>query len=890
MKNRFVISRTLSLGALCLAALGNLAAQDAITKETIAVFETALASAKEGSSEARQRLAVKRVIRDAEKLAETHADSPGRFLALEFAFRAYQQLIALDDDSENRKALLETASELAKAPDELAELRLEADLLLSQAVLAKEGADATTRAEALRPFVNRYIDTPVGAKVLRLAMVMALELGDNKLVTDLQEMIEERFAADLDMISFQRDKLGGQVFGAPFAGTFENSQGKLARYPMDALGHSTMFIFWSKQNGGEKNVKGVAAAYLEQKEELDGRLEIVSFNLDELPDAGESFVRGLGVDWQVLRLPGGRKNPIYEPYVRSDPQFLTVSPTGYTALIMSGTTRQKQDTGTGGEPDYGRMFGSMLSRQWTQPRYVEQLSSLLAGDFLVIDPDGGIDPTLPPELKALPNAGKPLARTAASVPEETLEAIQACFISPPLRYRATHDEIAASYAKAVELCRKAIADHATAPDLWIVRNRLMVALLGLWKTDTDLGRIEEAIAEAKAALAAGFPPGCEIIARFCMTRDALRQPQSDSRAIINAMVAESGGDSASGQALAAAALLSLEVADRKRFEDYRGMIAKDHTENPMMWTFSAFLLDRCHRYWLFQVPFTAGWSYGRRENYFMSRGITEEAHRILQTELLAADGKTLRIPQDLTGEYTLIHFTNPTPWSTTRDDGLPQSPERAIKPLLDFAAARPDGDLKVLLASFGGDPAAIHAELLASRSKVDCPVFSIPGGLANPLVHRLGILSEDTDSNSVLIGKDGRILTVISGLTSNKNGATLMNVVACQDEQAVMAALEKGDVEGAKKFILALAPPFDPEAVDEKGRKLRKPEISLPHLRARAKVYLALGEIDLALADAEEVVQRQLGTDGGMSLRTDELDESEKLRETILSKKEEAGK
>ena len=32
----------------------------------------------------------------------------------------------------------------------------------------------------------------------------------------------------------------------------------------------------------------------------------------------------------------------------------------------------------------------------------------------------------------------------------------------------------------------------------------------------------------------------------------------------------------------------------------------------MMWTFTAFLLDRYHDYWLFQVPFTAGWSYGRR--------------------------------------------------------------------------------------------------------------------------------------------------------------------------------------------------------------------------------------------------------------------------------------
>ena len=146
MKNRSILSHALCLSALCLIAFGNFAteakAQDAISKETISELDKALVAAGEGSSDARRRLAVKRVIRDAEKLTETHAESPSRFLVLEFSFRAYQQLIALDDDSENRKALLETARELAKAPDELAELRLEADLLLSPAGLAKEGANA----------------------------------------------------------------------------------------------------------------------------------------------------------------------------------------------------------------------------------------------------------------------------------------------------------------------------------------------------------------------------------------------------------------------------------------------------------------------------------------------------------------------------------------------------------------------------------------------------------------------------------------------------------------------------------------------------------------------------------------------------------------------------
>jgi hypothetical protein len=892
MTHHFVIPRTLLLGALCFSLAGFPAtranardAAAAVSKEAIAELDKALVAAREGSSEARQRLAVRRVIRDAEEQLESRADSPGRFPILEFLFRARQQLIALDDDSAHRKALLDTARELIKAPDEMAELRLEADLLLSQADLAKQGANTEARAEALRPFVDRYLETPVAAKVLRLAMVMALELGDNRLVTDLQEKIEERFAGDLEMIAFQRDKLGGQVFGAPFVGTFERSDGKTLRFPMDGLGRSTMFLFWSKDDGGEEVLKGLAAASLAKNEELAGRLEIISFNLDGLPDAGESIVRGHGVDWQVLRLPGGRENPVYKAYVRSDPRILTASPTGYTALIMSGTTRQKANPG--GEPDYGQMFQSSLARNWTDPRYVAQLSSLMAGDFLVFDPQGGIDPARPPERKAVAKGGvaQPLPRTAGSVPEETLRAIQECFVAPPQRYRLAHSEALANYSKAAERCRKAIAAHPAAPDLWIVRNRLIAALLGLWKTDADLAHLDQAIAEAKTALAAAYPPGCDLIARFCIARGDLRDPKAVPKEILDMFVRENGGGDAPGPVFAVAALLALDVADRKHFEDYRKVILKNHTEHPMMWIFSSFLLDRYHSYWLFQVPFTAGWSYGRRESHFLTTGDPEQARRMLRSELRTLDGEPLRVPEDLDTQWTAIIFAKAGPWSRKRDDGLPAAPDRLAKSLAEFAAARPPGEVKVLIAMVDDDAAAIRAGF--EGKEAPCPVLTVPGGMGNPLIQRLGILSEDTQLNSVLIGKDGRITGVVSGLgmQSGRGDTTLANVIMQDDETTVSAALQRGDIEAAKARIFALAPPFDPEAVDERGRKPKKPQVGLPHLRARARVYMALGERDKALADAEEVVQRQLGTDGGMSLRTKELDEAEQLRDHILEQR-----
>ncbi|MFK7849779.1 MAG: hypothetical protein AB8D78_02275, partial [Akkermansiaceae bacterium] len=628
----------------------------------------------------------------------------------------------------------------------------------------------------------------------------------------------------------------------------------------------------------------LAKSYLELEETLEGRLEIISINLDELPDAGESIVRGFGVDWQVLRFPDGRENPIYKAYVRTDPRRLTMSPTGNVAMIMSGSTRRK--VGSDGTPDYGRMFGSTLARQWTKPRYVQHVSSLLAGDFLILDPAGGIDAARPPELKTVGGSeAKPLARGADSVPEETLNTIQEAFVVPPLRYRATPAEVRASYEKAIQLCRSAISIHPKAPDLWIVRNRLIVALLGLWKTDASFARLEEAATEAEKAIAAGYPEGCDVIARFCLARMALRSEEVNAPAWIDGFVADSGGESASGPALAAAALLSLEVADRGGFERYRETILKKHGDEPMMWTFTAFLLDRYHKYWLFQVPFTAGWSFGRRENYFITKGDADEHRRSVKTELRTLDGETFRIPEDLDSEWTAVFFAAPGPWSSKRDDGLPPSPIRYLGSLVEAAAKRPGGDLKVYLAILGDDPEAIRKGF--GKKEALCEVLMVPGGIRNPLVQQIGILSEDESLNCMLLSRDGRVAAAISGLAKQSGrgrATTLESVVVRDDEIKVAKMIADGKIEEAKDFILGLAPPFDPEAVDDRGRKLKKPSYSLSHLRARAQLYLAIGELELALADAEEVVQRQLGTDGGMSLRTDELDKSEELREEIRKK------
>jgi len=868
---------------LCVGLVSAQQAGDSIPPEKIdklrAALSAELSADKHESSAARKRLAVKRVIRDGSDLFEANLAAPNRYEILSVLFRAQQQLFALEDSPRNREALLETCRQLTTAPDTYAHLRLDAELLLSQTEIARQGATQKARAAALMPLVDRYRNTSADGKMLQVAMVMALELGDTRLIAQLREEMAERFAGDLEMIQFQQEKLGGQVFGAPFCGTFQRSDGTAALYPADGLGRTELLYFWSQQEGENEDLKELAAKWNERKVELAGRLSIVSLNVDELPDAGEKVLRELGVDWPALHLPGGRKNPIYQTFAKGDPALLTLSPTGYAALVMAGATRKL--SGTTEVRDYDRWFNSALAREWTHPSYVNQLTSLLVGDFLVVDVEGPFEPTLPPELKSVSpirtNNPTRLKPTANSVPDSTLQAIQDCFTLPPNRYRMSVDEIRSAYATAEQRCAQAIASHPGAPNLWIVRNRRIVAQLGLWKLTTDRAHYQIAIEESQAALESDMPPGAEVVAQFCLAKESLRDQGTEPKKVIEDFVEALGGAKAAGPTFAAASLLALDVGRRELHEKYRDIILKDHFENPMMWTFTSALLDRYHRYWLYRVPFTAGWSYGRQQKWSLSRGNPDEVERRFQAELETLDGKPYRLPEDGLGKWTVVLFGSNYEDPKTSPVGM------ASRYLIPYGAKRGLDDFQVVLAVMADDLDPVRAALKEKPN--DCQTVVVPGGVAHPLVRQLGMLEENERPNALVLRPDGTLATFLSGLTLSRAGPeVILNIVDWHDEQVVASLLDSGAIGKAQEFIFKLAPPFDPEAVDEKGRKLKKPEFSVSHVRARARVYIALQDWKAALGDAEELVKRLTETGGSMSLRPEELDEAEELRDLILTK------
>lgn len=838
--------------------------------------------AREGSA-ARQRLAIKRVIRDAEKLWKAHPSAPNRFEALGLLFQGQRRLFDLDDSLRNRQALVETAAALVKAPDVYAAQRLEADLLLTQIKLARSGAPAGERLAALNELVARYRDTPGDAKMLQTAMVMALELGDSLLVRDLRQEMAERFASDLAMVNFQREKLGGQVFGAPFCGLFKRSDGGTMHLPADGLGTNLFLYFWSQEDDGRKDLEALASYWKEHRNELAGRVHVVSFNVDELPDAGEKILRDLGVAWPALHLPDGRDNPRYEIFAKRDTALISVTPTGYSAIVMSGATRRRKGGNTGVR-DYDRWFQSLLSREWTRERYINQLTSLFAGDFFVCDPQGGFDPLQPPEIKALPEGQRePLKPSPDDLSGATLRAIQDCFVLPPRRYRMSLSEIRRNYEKAEALCAEAIALHPEAPNLWLARNRRIVALFGLWKLTADHAYYERAITEAGRVLEAGIPTGLELIARWCLTKEALRCPEADHDAIIADFVEKTGGAAAPGPALAAAAMLALDVADRELHEKYRHQILESHLDEPMMWTFVSFLLERHHRYWLYRVPFSAGWSYGRRTQVFMALGKPDEVARSVEAEFQTLDGEPFRIPGEGAGKWRIILFTSH--WDDPKKAPIYATVGRYLQPAFEKRAL---DDVEIIVAVTSGKSEEVRENL--EERPLACEVVMVPGGVSHPVVKQFGVTDEDQRSNALLLRPDGKVATFLSAHTlSRAKGQAIPHVIEWHDREKVVGLLEEGRLDEARELIFTLAPPFDPEAVDERGRKLKKPKIAPSHLRARARVYLAMKDYDQALADAEEVAKEQMRVEGWMSLRTDQLDQDEAFRDEVLKKRDQAG-
>ncbi|MDP6358317.1 MAG: hypothetical protein QF473_24575, partial [Planctomycetota bacterium] len=321
--------------AILLASGHSCLAQDStapIPENKIASLKRALGDVSKATSSSRKRRACKSIIRNGESLLKTSSTASNRYRVMGIVFQAQKRLLGLENTARNREALFDTCGKLAKAPDEHAELRLEAEMLLSERDLSAKKADVKERAKALEEMIQRYRDTPGEAKSLMIAARIAPKLEAFDLKKGIIRTLSERFQGDLDAIQFRRKNLNDALLDVEFRGTFARSDGATLSFPIDRMGHTSLMYFWSKETPEiEQRLAEVKA--LQTK--FPDQFEVFSFNLDELPDAGEKNLRDLGLDWAAMHLSGRRKNPTFRAYVQDDPGAVLVNAQGH-ALLTDG--------------------------------------------------------------------------------------------------------------------------------------------------------------------------------------------------------------------------------------------------------------------------------------------------------------------------------------------------------------------------------------------------------------------------------------------------------------------------------------------------------------------------------------------------------------------------
>jgi len=809
-----------------------------IKKSLIQNLQDDLSATLEIESTIQRRKAFKNIVRHGLSLIKKHPLSDNRFAVLGIIFQCQKELLILQNSKRNQEAIISTARDLLAAPDDYAESRLEADVLLMQWQLDSKGATEYQRALRLAKLADKYRDTPAEIDSLIVAAEIVFNLGHAELLKEFRRTLSTKFTGSPKAIGFLQERFAYKSSSLLFRGRFKDANGETLVLPIDRAGHVYLSCFWSNDTPG---VKEKLMEINELQKKYNDRFEVLSFNLDELPDAGQSYLKSLDLDFRALHLPDGKNNKLFRS-CSSNKDFLirVINANGYIILTPIGSTYRT----------YGRLtdIDEYMVITLENDRFLSLTQTARIGDFLVIDPFEPFVPAFPPELKTFSkNTGQmngvKVNWAPNDIPADALTAIQECFIPPPMRYRLTKQQALDNYNRAAKLCQQAIKQYPNSENLWVVYNRRIIALLGCWNLSGDAEYLRDAVKAANTVLGMSIPVKAQIVAKFCLVKKALRNEEAEPESLISDFIKSQGDSNAGGASIGAAVVLSLDAGSPALFPKYRDKLLDDHMDNPRLWSLTAYFFNK------FTVSkFFRGNYYGSDVRVFHGfrewQKDTELRPRKFLMKLKNLKGETIDFPDGQTDKSNAVVFMD-----------LPSDQESAkiqidmVKLLETYANAHIHKNLDVTLAFVSADPDSVQA-LVKKNGWNASRIAFVPDGLRNPHVLRLGIFLPAKRPNTFMVAHDETIIWSMSGMYQMSAGtnavpATIKEKTQLHDLSVGNDALQKGDFQKALKIFEGSFPP-----------DARKPSyIKNAQLTGKSKAYKGLKNFKEAIGGYNNIVQ-----------------------------------
>jgi tetratricopeptide (TPR) repeat protein len=256
-----------------------------------------------------------------------------------------------------------------------------------------------------------------------------------------------------------------------------------------------------------------------------------------------------------------------------------------------------------------------------------------------------------------------------------------------------------------------------------------------------------------------LPSGADVAARFCLAKSELRGG-GDPEALARDLIEKAGGEKAPASALAAAAVIALEANGRTAHNEYRRRLleVKSADIDPALWPVYAFLRDKHHRYRNFWAT-PGGYGFGRPQKYKFRDTVggldmPEDRARRIECKLINVDGGDFRLPEAAAGKMHGVVFAEPAADASSHSN--------LISAVNGFASIFTNRGVQASIVFLSDDTNTVRS--LVKDLKDGFQVGMLPGGLRNPLVRELGILSADLVPNPLLFRPDGTVAWTISGL------------------------------------------------------------------------------------------------------------------------------